>query len=170
MLTFDIAILDEAQKISNYTTSERILPMLGGTNGKIIKIGTPKSRNHFYDSVEGKNAIDTTIIRSPWWQCDQLSANGFIMLPDHTDPEHKRKRKYSTYVLSLMPKRLKLEYFPLNPEIYEQDGEMSVVDFQTQYILVHLGIFFTKIININYFLTNFCIKLINFNKLIHNFN
>ena len=27
-LTFDIAVLDEAQKISNYTTSERILPML----------------------------------------------------------------------------------------------------------------------------------------------
>ena len=57
------------------------------------------------------------------------------MLPDHTDPEHKRMRKYSTYVLSLMPKKLKMEYWPTMPEIYEQDGEMSVIDFQTQYEL-----------------------------------
>ena len=37
-LTFDIAILDEAQKISNYTTSERIIPMLGFLQSSIKKL------------------------------------------------------------------------------------------------------------------------------------
>ena len=117
MLTFDIAVLDEAQKISNYTVSERILPMLGATNGKIIKIGTPRSRNHFYDSVEGKGSQDGwTVIRKSWTECAQLHSLNSIMLPDIKDPT--KMRPYSSYVLSLCPKSIKMEMFPNNPEIW----------------------------------------------------
>ena len=45
-LTFDIIILDEAQKISNYTWSERISPMGGATNAKLIKIRTLEVRRN----------------------------------------------------------------------------------------------------------------------------
>ena len=55
-LTFDIIILDEAQKITDYTWSERIAPMGGATNAKMIKIGTPKTRNHFYKSMEAEES------------------------------------------------------------------------------------------------------------------
>lgn len=53
------------------------------------------------------------------------------MLPD---PKTGIIRPYSTYVLSLMPKALKQQMFPDNPEIWTE-GEMSVEDFKTQYML-----------------------------------
>lgn len=128
-LTFDYIVLDEAQKISNYTVSERIVPMGGATNAKLIKIGTPKSRNHFYESFQEKSQFHTII--KDWTQCAQLWANGATYLPDAKTGEI---RPYSTYVMNLMPKSLKQEYFPNNPETWT-DGEMTPVDFKTQYML-----------------------------------
>ncbi|AEO93272.1 gp1 [Bacillus phage G] len=138
-LTFDIIVLDEAQKISNYTVSERIVPMGGATNAKLIKIGTPKFRNHFWDSFQPGAAYDPVTnpkgfiqIRRDWTQCPQLWALGKTMLPDYEDPS--KDRPYSTYVLGLMPKSLKQDMFPKNPEVWTE-GEMSVEDFKTQYML-----------------------------------
>ena len=62
-LTFDVIILDEAQKITDYTWSERIAPMGGATNAKMIKIGTPKTRNHFFQSFEGQASAEWCCIR-----------------------------------------------------------------------------------------------------------
>lgn len=50
------------------------------------------------------------------------------------DRETGEIRPYSTYVLRLMPKALKQWYFPNNPEVWTE-GEMSVEDFKTQYML-----------------------------------
>ena len=131
-LTFDVMILDEAQKISNYTWSERIAPMGGATNAKIIKIGTPKTKNHFYQSVEGKESEKWTVIRRDWCQCAQLWALDAIYLPDRETGEI---RPYSRYVVEqLMPKALKQEYFPNNPEVWTEGG-MDIEDFKTQYML-----------------------------------
>ena len=133
-LTFDIIILDEAQKITDYTWSERIVPMGGATNAKLIKIGTPKTRNHFYMSMDGKESTDWYTIRRDWTQCPQLWVKDAIMLPDHEDPTHEKVRPYSRYVFSLMPKSLKQEYFPTAPDMWTE-GSMSVEDFKTQYML-----------------------------------
>lgn len=130
-LTFDVMILDEAQKISNYTWSERISPMGGATNAKIIKIGTPKTRNHFYDSVEGKAKDKWKVIRRDWTQCEQLWALESIMLPDLKTGEI---RPYSKYIFENMPKALKQEFFPNNPEVWTEGG-MDIEDFKTQYML-----------------------------------
>lgn len=137
--TFDIIVLDEAQKISNYTVSERIVPMGGATNAKLIKIGTPKFRNHFYESFQPglsydpiKNPKGFKQIRRDWTECPQLWALDATMLPDYEDPT--KDRPYSAYVLRLMPKSLKQDMFPNNPEIWTE-GEMSVEDFKTQYML-----------------------------------
>jgi hypothetical protein len=138
-LTFDIIVLDEAQKISNYTVSERIVPMGGATNAKIIKIGTPKFRNHFWESFQPGIAYDSiknpkgfVQIRKDWTECPQLWALDATYLPDYKNPEEMRP--YSAYVLRLMPKPLKQQYFPKNPEVWTE-GEMSVEDFKTQYML-----------------------------------
>ena len=133
-LTFDVIVLDEAQKISNYTWSERISPMGGATNAKLIKIGTPKFRNHFYDSMEGKGSSEWCTIKRDWTRCPQLWALDATILPDHEDPTHTRERPYSTFVLTLMPKSLKQEYFPTRPDVWTE-GQMSVEDFKTQYML-----------------------------------
>ena len=130
-LTFDVIVLDEAQKITDYTWSERILPMGGATNSKMVKIGTPKFRNHFYQSLEGQASKEWFITKRDWTQCPQLWAMEATYLPD---PITKELRPYSTYVLSLMPKPLKQEMFPDNPDIWIE-GEMTVEDFKTQYML-----------------------------------
>lgn len=133
-LTFDIIVLDEAQKITDYTWSERIVPMGGATNAKLIKIGTPKTRNHFYQSMQGKESTDWCTIARDWTQCPQLWAKDAIVLPDHEDSTHTKTRKYSRYVFNLMPKSLKQEYFPTVPDLWTE-GSMSVEDFKTQYML-----------------------------------
>jgi hypothetical protein len=142
-LTFDIIILDEAQKITDYTWSERIAPMGGATNAKMIKIGTPRTRNHFYDSMEGQGSEKWYTIRRDWTECPQLWAMGATYLPDHKGSGIIRP--YSSYVLGMMPKVLKQEYFPNNPDVWTE-GEMSVEDFRTQYMLQFIegaGKFFT---------------------------
>ena len=106
----------------------------GATNAKMIKIGTPKTRNHFYKSfqIDNENPKNNwTCIKRDWTQCPQLWALDKTMLPD---PETGIIRPYSTYVLSLMPKALKQEMFPNNPEMWFE-GEMSIEDFKTQYML-----------------------------------
>ena len=55
-----------------------------------------------------------------------------LILPDHTGLT--KERQYSRYVFNLMPKALKKEYWPNNPELWS-DGDMSVEDFKTQYML-----------------------------------
>ena len=105
--------------------------MGGATNAKMIKIGTPKTRNHFYQSFEGQASAEWCCIRRDWTQCPQLWALDKTMLPD---PQSGIIRPYSTYVLSLMPKTLKQQMFPNNHEIWTE-GEMSVEDFKTQYML-----------------------------------
>lgn len=143
-LTFDVIILDEAQKISNYTWSERISPMGGATNAKLIKIGTPKTRNHFYDAIEGDESVNWKVVRRDWTRCPQLWALDAIKLPDK---DTGKLRDYSRYVVEkLMPKALKQFYFPNNPEIWTP-GSMSIEDFKTQYMLEFVdgaGKFLTK--------------------------
>lgn len=132
-LTFDIIILDEAQKITDYTWSERIVPMGGATNAKLVKIGTPKFRNHFYESC---NNDKWTHVTRDWTQCAQLWAldDPPLMLPDFNNPTNTELRQYSRFVFNLMPKILKQQCFPNNPETWTE-GEMSVEDFKTQYML-----------------------------------
>jgi len=104
------------------------------TNAKMIKIGTPKTRNHFFKSfqIDEENPKNNwCCIKRDWTQCPQLWALDATMLPD---PETGILRPYSTYVLSLMPKALKQEMFPNNPEMW-YEGEMSIEDFKTQYML-----------------------------------
>lgn len=131
-LTFDVIVLDEAQKVSDYTWSERIVPMGGATNAKLVKIGTPKTRNHFYDCVEGKASDKWTVVKRDWTMCAQSWALGAIYLPD---PKTGIVRPYSKFIVEqAMPKALKQEMFPNNPEVWTE-GNLDIEDFRTQYML-----------------------------------
>ena len=102
------------------------------TNAKIIKIGTPKTRNHFYESVEGKASDQWTVVKRDWTKCAQSWQLDATYLPD---PETGKIRPYSTFVLTqAMPKILKEQMFPNNPEVWTE-GNLSVEDFKTQYML-----------------------------------
>lgn len=102
------------------------------TNAKIVKIGTPKTRNHFYESVEGKASEQWTVVKRDWTQCAQSWLLDATYLPD---PKTGKERPYSTFVLTqAMPKILKEQMFPNNPEVWTE-GNLSVEDFKTQYML-----------------------------------
>lgn len=102
------------------------------TNAKLVKIGTPKTRNHFYDCVEGKASNKWTVIKRDWTQCAQSWALGAIYLPD---PKTGIVRPYSKFIVEqAMPKALKEEMFPNNPEVWTE-GNLDIEDFRTQYML-----------------------------------
>jgi len=55
-LTADIIVMEEAGGLKNSIVNEVIMPMIGSTQsyGQSIKIGTPKGKNHFWESCYGK--------------------------------------------------------------------------------------------------------------------
>lgn len=59
--TADIVIMEESGYIKDSIVSEVILPMIASTQsyGQVIKIGTPKGKNNFYESCYGKETTYT---------------------------------------------------------------------------------------------------------------
>lgn len=144
--TFDIIVLDESQKISDHVYEEAIVPMGSAAGAKIIQIGTPRRKNHFYNAVEDKKS-NYIVIKHDWTQCPRLWMDGAVYIND---------KPYSTYVLTLMPMSLRREIFPDNPigvcdelslpvcgskkiSVWEMPLEsgkgMAVKRFKTQYML-----------------------------------
>ena len=102
------------------------------TNAKIVQVGTPKTRNHFYDAIEGKAKDKWTVVKRDWTQTAQNWLLEAIYLPD---PKTGKIRPYSRFIVeTAMPKALKQEMFPNNPEIWTE-GNLSIEDFRTQYML-----------------------------------
>ncbi len=121
---YDLTVADHHSFVANGV-------FVHNTNAKLIKVGTPKTRNHFYDCVEGRASAEWMVFRRDWTQCPQLWALDATMLPDRETGE---LRPYSTFVLAQMPKALKEWYFPNNPEVWTE-GSMDIIDFRTQYML-----------------------------------
>ena len=97
--------------MSDYTFSERILPMGGGTNAKIVQVGTPKTRNHFYDAIEGKAKDKWTVVKRDWTQTPQNWLLEAIYLPD---PNTGKERPYSRFIVeTLCQKYLKNKCFQI---------------------------------------------------------
>ena len=136
--TFDVIVLDESQKISDHVFEEVIEPMGGATNAKIVQIGTPRRKNHFYNVFANPNN-DYITIQHDWTQCPRLWAKGAVLV---------NSKPYSTYVLKRMPLILRKEVFPDNPLVSFENKTMHIWDvplsgskgmsvrrFRTQYML-----------------------------------
>ena len=52
--TGDIVILEEAEGIKDSIVNEVVTPMIAATDGQMIKIGTGKGKNHFWESAYGR--------------------------------------------------------------------------------------------------------------------
>lgn len=142
-LTFNLAIIEEAQKVSDHAVSQVIMPMVGATNGKIVKIGTVRAiRNHFWRSCN-KNPR-TTKIAHHWLMCGNYLRNGGF--------KEYGGNKISNFILERMPWMVKEKYllngyFPNTPEFMFY-GDMEYDDFLTQYELEWLeqyGLFMSRV-------------------------
>jgi len=119
-----IIIADEAQRISNWAFSERILPMLSwGGFTKLVKIGVPRGTNHFHDSFTNTMY---KVLSYNWTQCPILLLSGYIEI---------NGIKYPNFVIDRMSLNMKKRIFPNNPEMWEGEGDMDDEDFATQYLL-----------------------------------
>jgi hypothetical protein len=133
-LTGDIIILDESQDINDFVVQKKIMPMLIATGGKMIKIGTPNVRNHFYTSFEDKTYTKFVF--------DWSKADNYLRLGT---PVHIQGKAYPQELLmNQMPRSIKLEFFkdvlskltPEEKEIIEYDSpESDERAFRTEYML-----------------------------------
>ncbi|MDD3106298.1 MAG: hypothetical protein PHP65_00635 [Bacilli bacterium] len=63
-------VIDESQDIGDAKYMGDILPFGATTNALIIEAGTPRTKNHFYNSM---NNSDVELILQPWFECPFLS-------------------------------------------------------------------------------------------------
>jgi len=125
---FPVMVLDESQKISDFVWSNRLLPMTGSfIKNKIIKIGVPLYRNHFYQSFT--NDLYTKLVYD-WMHSPILLNSGKVIVKDNSGVD----QVYSKYCLDRCPLSIKTQLFPNNPELH-YDGDMTELDFKTQYMV-----------------------------------
>ena len=130
---FSVVVVDEAHRVSNASMSERIIPMLGSKKiAKLIKIGIPLFKNHFYSSYSDDKY---TFLVHDWAHSPILLKPGYKELQVEEENETFVTKKYPALVLDRMPKVLKAAMFPKNPEIH-YDGDMTEMEFNTQYGMV----------------------------------
>ena len=131
----DLLILDENQRISDIVYRQRLIPSLKGTLAKIVGLGVPMYKAHFWESFQSELF---TKISHDWLHSPKLFETGVIRV-DGID--------YPRFVVDQMPKEIKKEMFPEHPELwYESITKMSVEDFKTQYQMEWLE-------NLSHFLT-----------------
>lgn len=121
---FAVIVVDEAHRVTNSSMSERIMPMLGSKKiFKLIKIGIPLFKNHFY-----KSFIDTKykVLKHDWLQSPILLESGYKEI---------NGIKYPIKILDRIPRSLKVQMFPDNSELH-YDGDMTEIEFNTQYGMV----------------------------------
>lgn len=121
---FSVIVVDEAHRVSNTSMSERIVPMLGSKKiSKLIKIGIPLFKNHFYTSFADDKY---KFLVHDWTRAPILLESGIREVDG---------KLYPSFVMDRMPKRLKVEMFPDHPELHS-DGDMTEMEFNTQYGMI----------------------------------
>jgi len=121
---FAVIVVDEAHRVTNSSMSERIIPMLGSKKiFKLIKIGIPLFKNHFYKSfVDSKYKV----LKHDWLH------SPILLEPGYTEVDGV---KYPIKILDRVPRSMKVKLFPDHPELH-YDGDMTEMEFNTQYGMV----------------------------------
>lgn len=123
-LHVDMVCLDESQKISDLSISQKILPMLAASRtGRIIKLGVALYKNHFWRSFNDQQYKHLIF---DWTRCPNLLKGGSVIV---------RGKEYSKYVIDRMPLNIKQQIFPENPELWINTTDTTETDFRTQYLI-----------------------------------
>lgn len=126
-------IIDEAQDLSDRVVSNVLRPMLFGKLSKIIKLGVPRLRNHFY-----KSSLDTSpgsvFLKHDIFRCPQLFEAGTIETGNTEYPY------FPVGQLGNCPLKYKKIYFPITLEHPDNDkywteGALTEEDWESQYLL-----------------------------------
>jgi len=83
-------VIDESQDVTDSKYSADVLPFGATTDALIIEAGTPKTKNHFYLSMQNK---DILTIKQPWFECPFLS-EAYVMAQKNLSPLPLWKQEY----------------------------------------------------------------------------
>ncbi len=118
---FNIIVVDEAHRVSDEAFSQRLFPMTSGMEiGKVIKIGIPIGKGHFYKSCTNGQY---KLIKKGWLECPILLRNGSFFYQGQEYPEA---------IANALSLPLKQEMFPDRPDLHFE-GEIGEFEFKTQF-------------------------------------
>jgi len=83
-------VIDESQDVTDVKYSADVLPFGATTNALVIEAGTPKTKNHFYNSMSNKKILT---IKQPWFECPFLSEE-YVMSQKTLSPLPLWKQEY----------------------------------------------------------------------------
>jgi hypothetical protein len=120
----DCLVVDEAHKVSDLSVSQKLLPMVASSKiGKIIKLGVPLYKNHFWRSF---NDTQYEHLVYDWTKTPNLLKGGSVIV---------KGKEYSKYVIDRMPLQMKQIFFSDNPELWTS-SDTTEIDFKTQYQVI----------------------------------
>jgi intein/homing endonuclease len=134
-------LVHNSHLVSDFAWSSKIYPMLGSHSyKKIIKIGVFMYNNHYHkDFLDKSKRNPIKKIIYPWDKCDiywnddnRIVYKGFKMNKDGVYEWDGTSQECPQYIYSCMPINIKKKYFPLNPELWEGNGQMTEQDFRMQ--------------------------------------
>ena len=119
----DVLVIDESQRVSDFSFSQRLAPMISSSSiGKIIQLGVPLYKGHFWKAFNNPQYVK--LIYS-WRNCPKLFQAGTLLIDGV---------RYPRVIIEQMPKSIKIATFPTHPELwFESTTQMSEEDFWTQY-------------------------------------
>lgn len=83
-------VIDETQDITDNKYYADILPFGATTDALIIEAGTPKTKNHFYTTM---NSPSVVVTKQMWFECPFLSKE-YVMDAKHNSPDALWRQEY----------------------------------------------------------------------------
>jgi len=83
-------VIDETQDITDNKYYADILPFGATTDALIIEAGTPKTKNHFFTTM---NSPSVVVVKQMWFECPFLSKD-YVMDAKHNSPDALWRQEY----------------------------------------------------------------------------
>ena len=88
--TATMIVIDETQDISDNKYNADILPFGATTDALIIEAGTPKEKNHFYNTI---NSDSAKVVWQKWYECPFIS-EAYVMKQKDNSPDALWRQEY----------------------------------------------------------------------------
>lgn len=125
-------VIDETQDVIDEKYYSDVLPFGSTTNALIIEAGTPKTKNHFYETIMNK---DVTVISQMYWECPFLSEE-YIEQQKSNMPEALFRQEYMCEFMEegvlCFPSKYFKEPWTLRDYEYMSDVNQLTTDYRVK--------------------------------------
>lgn len=120
-------VIDETQDITDHKYQADIMPFGATTNALVIEAGTPKTKNHFYQTI---NSPDVEVIYQPWFECPFLSEE-YVMRQKSMSLDTLWRQEYLCEFVEEGVLVFPSKYFEeeINTKTKQRTGRCNVADY-----------------------------------------